>query len=746
MKLSSEAAYSYKYATAIDNRNVLYLYQRGEDNGYIVLAANDDFTPVLGYCDEGTLPGDYSQLPDNLRYWLESLASEIDYASKHGGALKSPAFAEKTNIEPLCTTKWNQSAPFNEKCPERNGSTCVTGCVATAMAQVLKYYNYPTKGIGTHSYTWEEGGNKTISFDYGNTTFDWENMIDSYNGSYNSTEADAVATLMYACGVGVDMKYTEVESGAYSVNIPRALVENFGYNEYATYLQRDFYTFAEWEGYVYNTLANNGPVLFSGRNESSGHQFVCDGFNDGYYHFNWGWGGVSDGWFLLSALDPRSQGIGGSNSGYNQNQAIIANLSTTANPDGTHYFAWYGNFNIDSSSVDLGSNIFVSGELYNYTYKTVMGLTFGVMIVHEDGSDPIFYADIDGVTDLTSGGGLPYMYGWREVQYYVTIPTSLADGKYTIYPAIKCDNEKPQIIGVENTYRRMYDMTVSNGKAVFTVPAHASVAVSDLTVDQNLYYNTYTQFSAKLKNESSTMEYSENVALVVEINGSKQAVTDATSVTILPGESYNLSTVLKVNSYESSDLTGACKVYLAEVDNNGNYTYISDAVDSYLRAEASPSYNVIGPSVADNQPLDNINASCTLKCTSGYFAGTLTFYIAQAGTGRIVKGVTSDFITADANTSKIIDFNVDFSEGEENHEYWAAIFCNGSQASGITRFTTGVKTSVENISTNTKEIVKEEYFTLSGMPINAKQLQDGIYIHRVTYTNGNVITRKIHAK
>lgn len=187
----------------------------------------------------------------------------------------------------------------------------MTGCVATAMAQVINYHKYPEKGIGSNSYTTTTSG-LSVSFNFGATTFDWDNMADIYSLSSTAEQKTAVATLMKACGVSVNMDYGTGASGAMSAFVPAALVNYFGYDKATAYRERIWFSGQEWEDLVYNELATVGPVYYGGttaRNE--GHAFVCDGYRaDGFFHINWGWGGQSNGYFRLSALDPSSHGIG----------------------------------------------------------------------------------------------------------------------------------------------------------------------------------------------------------------------------------------------------------------------------------------------------------------------------------------------------------------------------------------------------------------------------------------------------
>ena len=220
LQSSGDAALRPVYTQSAGSLPAAYVFDTR--SGYMVVSADDVAAPLLGYADEGSF--DAANIPDNLRYWLESYASEIAWARDNGvePARSRASRADRAPIAPLVKTQWNQGSPYNNYCPIYNGSRSVTGCVATAMAQVMKYYNYPAKGTGSHSYT-----TKTLkisqSMDFSSTSFRWTSMADSY-GSFSSTsQKNAVATLMHACGVSVDMDYTPNESGAPSMNVASAL-------------------------------------------------------------------------------------------------------------------------------------------------------------------------------------------------------------------------------------------------------------------------------------------------------------------------------------------------------------------------------------------------------------------------------------------------------------------------------------------------------------------------------------------
>ena len=307
------------------------------EKSFVLLAADDRVQPILGYSLNGSF--DVENMPDNKRTWIQEYSDAIQYAIDNSVSATSEVAQQWSDLAegllnrsalavvvgPLLSTTWDQDSPYNYLCP---GLT-VTGCAATAMAQVMKYWNYPSHGVGTHSYTLATYG--VQSADFQNTTYNWTNMINSYSGSYNSTQRDAVATLMYHCGVSVDMDYGTASTGgsSASANAPAyALVNYFNYSSSVQYCSRSSYAEDEWL-YMLQTELNQGrPIFYHGSGNGGGHAFVFDGYNtSNYFHVNWGWSGYCDEYYLVSNLNPGPGGIGsGSNGIYNSNQGAIIGI------------------------------------------------------------------------------------------------------------------------------------------------------------------------------------------------------------------------------------------------------------------------------------------------------------------------------------------------------------------------------------------------------------------------------------
>lgn len=309
-------------------------YAVNAGSGFVLVSADDALPEVLGYSDNGAF--DEDNLPPAFRYWLESYDADAAECAAAGRSAASVSVVFPDECAPLLPCKWNQSSPFNDLAPMYNEKNhAAAGCVATAMAQIMYAYRYPERGTGSHSYTWvslnDPTLSATLSVDFGATIYDWASMLDSYSGSsVSAASRAAVATLLYHCGVAVDMGYDcnkSHESGAITSKVPAALASYFGYDTRYQSIAKDIYPVDSLNRIIHDELNLGHPILVSGSNASGGHAFVCDGYNRmGYFHINWGWGGSSDGYYLLSALNPGTQGIGGSGSGYNKNTVFYVGI------------------------------------------------------------------------------------------------------------------------------------------------------------------------------------------------------------------------------------------------------------------------------------------------------------------------------------------------------------------------------------------------------------------------------------
>lgn len=322
---------------------MLHLFEMRDGNGFVILSADDCVRPVLAYSFDSPLTG--NEASPTVTWWLQGYNDQIAEASKQNLAPSAAAVREWDEllsddvpyeplslvaVPPMLTTRWDQSEPYNKFCPtdSHSGHRAVVGCVATAMAQIMKYWNYPSFGQSSHTYDSYNFGTQTADFE--NTTYLWQFMHDFIDEGFSPDYAiDAIAILSYHCGVAVEMSYgtsAQGGSGAYSycggwatACATNAFTEYFKYAPTLHHVSRHNYNDSDWTALLDDELTAGRPIYYSGYGDDGqgGHAFIIDGSDtSGRYHVNWGWSGSNNGYYLIDTLAPGSGGAGG-NATYN---------------------------------------------------------------------------------------------------------------------------------------------------------------------------------------------------------------------------------------------------------------------------------------------------------------------------------------------------------------------------------------------------------------------------------------------
>lgn len=420
-------SFSKEYIIYHETNPLLYIFNVSNNKGYVVISADDHTYPVLSYSLQGRY--DSQDLPPAFYWWINSykqqiikviernLASspEIDQAwEQYNSAIFTKA--SLSTVGPLLSTQWDQSPYYNDLCP--GGS--VTGCVATMMAQILKYHQHPAQGKGSHSYTHPSYG--VLSANFGATTYNYANMPNQVNSPNND-----VATLMFHCGVSVEMNYSPVGSGANMWNAASAFITYFKYKYSTMAVQKDAYSDIIWKIQVRADLINSIPVSYAG----GAHAFVCDGFQyPDHFHFNFGWGGIGDGYFYLSSINPMNN--------YSSNQIGILNCypdNMVSYPNGSN-----NNINMDIDNNSITSPLTGFDEI---SFKESISLypnpnngSFSINIFNEYHGDLLVK-----ISDLTGKAIKHYIINKTEFLYKVEINvTDLSPGFYFI--CFETDKEK----------------------------------------------------------------------------------------------------------------------------------------------------------------------------------------------------------------------------------------------------------------------------------------------------------------
>lgn len=624
-----------------DKQPAYYIFDNDGGKGYMILAADDVAMPVLGYSDSGTINPD--EMPENMRGWLENYAEEIAWAAKResnanaitNGIAKNNAERNRASwaaIAPLCATKWNQGSPYNLYTPEitYNGQTsqAATGCVATAMAQLMKYHNYPAKGTGSNSYTWKKytdfaktGSsdpytNVTMSMDFSTVNFAWDDMLDTYGSGYTSANAQAVATLMKACGYSVDMSYGP-ESGAVTAYVADALKRYFGYDSNTRFYSRTFYDIDTWEEMIYNNLKNVGPVQYSGRNDYGGHSFIVDGYaGNGYFHLNWGWGGMSDGNFLITALDPDSQGIGGSPAGYNQNQGAILGAKPSDGTPATPTPFQLAITETMTPAVADGS-LTISGFFANNGDEAA-SVRVAMQFCDYNSDETVATAVYTNVSNWPNGSGL------RQIS--AAIPSTLGAGTYKVYPVASTDRGATYTRAIAPVGTANYVLLNKNSDGTYTTENEesASIEIVDFELKTPIYVGRMFEVSATAVNNSN-MEIMQEINLGF-INSDMQlvAVGPTLVIDLRKNETMQLPSAISI---AQGSVEAGKTYYMAYVDmntmeilNTPIQVTVESAPSGAVLSMPSNGFSIVNPNAV---VLDDIRMNYDVYCSSGYYSAPL---------------------------------------------------------------------------------------------------------------------------
>lgn len=448
------------YTSASVQGNRYYVFNQEDNGGFVILGADDLAPSLLAYTTQGRF--DEQHMSPGLRYWLSEYDRAISEAIATGKVVPTASRHKvRAAIQPILTTTWGQGdnslgadQHYNIYCPKVNSAYTPVGCMATAMAQVMNRHQYPTRGKGSKTYT-TTTLKRTLTANFGSTTYKWAEMQDHYgytvgsdgrytNEPFTQSSNEAVSTLMYHCGVAADMDYNIGGSGAYDENAAKAMLQYFDYDQGAYLADKIFYSSDEWEDLLHAELAAGRPVLYTGvTTQNEGHAFVCDGYDGQRFHINWGWNGLSDGYYTVlgsDALHPKEQGTGGSytSGAFSQgNTAFIGMRPAQTGSKPHHQVAVGGTYSVKDyysgeAKLTNSSPITLSCEDYVYGFNLVNArMKFGVRFVNTS-NQTTYYASESDVSDVQM------YYGSKDVYIF---SSDVPDGVYKAYPVFQVEGE-----------------------------------------------------------------------------------------------------------------------------------------------------------------------------------------------------------------------------------------------------------------------------------------------------------------
>lgn len=580
----------------------LYVFNSDSDNGFVIVSNDDRTEAVLGYSYSGQL--DLDDMPENMRAWLQGYADEIAWLEAHDyqpstNAAPRRSAPVKSAIGPLMQTRWDQDGPYNKQCPYyqeigcdsylystvggNHWEHCATGCVCTAMAQAMYYNQWPvaeTQPIP--EYTWEDAD--ITMEELPATTFDWANMQLTYTGSETDEQKTAVATLMQYCGCSLMMNYGP-SSGALTYNIATMLQTYFDYDATAKYISRNNYSYANWIEILYHELSESRIMVYRGQSSDGGHSFICDGYEGGdYFHINWGWGGISDGYYKLTVLNPYEQGIGGSSveDGFWIGESAIVGIQPKG-AGGTVLDLPLGNFNL---SVVDGR---ISSERIQYKEMKLMP------ILHNAGSDPydgeieleIFYEDSD-TPEKVDFQHFSIPAGGDAAEVFTFVPK-----KHGSYKAYFFEN-----YGVYR-YLATWNFTVEEGSGIdtSTLPVSSNLnltvtlkAIENANADLTEVYGKNIKAAITVSNPSTTTNFKGKFRYYLRKAGNPSwNYMNNLTIEIPAGDSYDIEINQQDNDQNIQYYFSTCYVRTGS-----NFTEETQVGDSFWLRPAIYTYDAAG--------------------------------------------------------------------------------------------------------------------------------------------------------
>ncbi|MBR5726610.1 MAG: C10 family peptidase [Muribaculaceae bacterium] len=466
------------------------------DSGFIIVAGDDRAPAVLGYSDQGTF--DPANVAPALADLLESYVEQIEALEQ--GAQPRLAVASRQPISPLLTSMWAQGGPYNNLLPFVGNSHAVTGCVATAMAQVMYYWQWPVRPTMTiPSYTTGTAG--IYMPELSPVDFNWSGMNRTYFLNDTLSEAgQAVAKLMLYCAQSVEMDFKESTSGATTTYTPLAFSKYFGYDPGAHSLNRLNYTNQEWENIIYAELQAARPVIFSGSKATGGHSFVCDGCdNSGLFHINWGWNGKSNGYFLLNVLNPDLEGTGSASGAYGYINNLMAVVGIRpGNETASEVMMTSANMALNSytgtrSSSSGSFSATMTGRFYNLT-SSVFAVDFGWGLYQGN----TFVSKLYSVYSNSSTPGRFFTLSERQFSF----GAGITSGTYRIVPICSergAGNWKP-CVGSDINY---IEVVINNNTCTFKghgIAGTPDYTVNSITMQGNKHPNRPMDITVNLTN------------------------------------------------------------------------------------------------------------------------------------------------------------------------------------------------------------------------------------------------------
>ncbi|MGN0282483.1 MAG: C10 family peptidase [Prevotella sp.] len=614
-----------------------YLFDNGDNNGFVIVSGDDRLPEIIGYSTTGTLSE--INMPIQLKSLLDDFEKQYDAIVGDDAKMESVTAerralaASGVNVAPLLgSITWNQMTPYNNMCPMISGNNALTGCVATAMAQVIAYHQYPTQlQADIPSYT---GNGLTLpSITASSTTYDYTKMLDTYpSGLYTEEQAAAVATLMYHCGCAVQMNYGTSMSSAITGSASLVLGKYFGYDQQTlSFVYRNEYSLSEWCQIIDHELTNSRPIIYSGRSqEEGGHAFVCDGADgNGFYHINWGWGGYCNGYFDITLLKSNEPQSTNGADGFNSYMGMVIGIKPST-VSGTAPIAQakdlYATVNSTSLTTASRSNSDATfsgtsnNTIYNFSYKNFNGWV--ALAVKEGSSYKLIsikkYVSFNAMT-------IPGNYQYRAIS--MAFEYNFPVGTTKVYAVCGVGEGEAEECGCNEGIPYFY-VTATETTAQITTGYSLSAT---LTSESTIYSGISNDLNLTVTN-SGMGDYYENVNIYISNTSEKPYSASSTMLLTVPANNGSTQRSVTVKPTE----VGSIYFWIDDIDGNALITAqrftvetLSDPILTLVSVESNAQtdrYEMQDAYIKDNETNYYVKAPKTYDD-----AATFTFKVENTG-------------------------------------------------------------------------------------------------------------------
>ena len=694
------------------------VYVFNAENGFVIVSADDAALPILGSSDEHNFDAD--NLPDGLAYMLRHYARQIQYAIENNLEADAETAEQWAKVEmegvlkggrsvsavpPLFDLRWNQDCYYNQLCPTSSNwmAPCghmYAGCVATAMSMVMKYWNWPDHGAGSHSYT--PSGCPQQNADFENTYYDWPNMPVSLTNSSTAAQKDAVARLMWHCGVSVNMAYAYNGSGASSYNVPDALKQYFRYTNTVNIKYRADFTKTQWEDMLIRSFDRGIPCYYSGAEGQEGHAFVCIGYNNNrQFYFNWGWSNQYNSYYAIDALNT-------GNGTFNDNQAAIFDFI----PDYVYNAMIPATTDLAITAVNANSKTGIvswTNPTVNQAGQTIENIEKVVLM--RDG------VEIFSQSNVTPGETMTYqdqVANFDRYDYTVFYESNNIRGPYAETYYVYGPTCTWKVIGQTTNFQGW------NGGKIQLINSYGSVC-GEVTMTNSTPTNTAVRVPVGDVTFQWVAPASTVSSITINIKNSNN-----TSVYTYTGNSNNIPTTLFTG-------TNDCDGCQPPTDFNGEYQWSGDAFGTLL----TWSYDVDPQSFKVYRSEDGQNYSLIATVDK-----TLREYFDEAGAGEYYYKVTAfrtycESTPAWANESQDYVHVAVTSVNEDNSEN-CKVYPNPANSMVCVEAEGMEQVTIYNVM---GQMIYQQHCSEDGVVISTSDFVSGIYTISVKTTQGNVTKR-----